>query len=103
MPALTARSQMTVQGMTHLGYPVYFGTLLAVFKVLGAIVLVVPKIPARFKEWAYAGFGIDFICAFVSMWATDGVGPILLMPVVFFAFLAVSYLSFHKINETSAK
>lgn len=49
-PALTSQSEMAVQGITHLGYPVYFGTMLAVFKVLGALSLIIPKVPARIKE-----------------------------------------------------
>jgi len=41
--------------MTHLGYPVYFVTILGVSKILGVIVLLIPKFPLL-KEWAYAGF-----------------------------------------------
>ena len=33
MPALTGHSEMSKQGITHLGYPLYFVTLLVVFKV----------------------------------------------------------------------
>ncbi len=41
--------------MNHLGYPLYFLTILGVWKVLGAIAVLVPKFPLV-KEWAYAGF-----------------------------------------------
>src|SRR6185436_7306550 len=41
--------------MTHLGYPVYFVTLLGICKMLGVVVLLIPKFPLL-KEWAYAGF-----------------------------------------------
>jgi len=41
--------------MTHLGYPVYFVTLLGIAKILGVIALLIPKFPLL-KEWAYAGF-----------------------------------------------
>ncbi|TXK80701.1 DoxX family protein [Paenibacillus sp. N3.4] len=37
-----------------LGYPVYFLTILGIWKVLGTIAILVPGIP-RLKEWAYAG------------------------------------------------
>lgn len=40
---------------THLGYPVYFLTLLGIWKILGVIALIIPKFPLL-KEWAYAGF-----------------------------------------------
>lgn len=46
----------------HLGYPAYFGVLLGIWKVLGAIVLVLPRF-ALLKEWAYAGMFIDFTAA----------------------------------------
>ena len=44
-----------VYGITHLGYPVYFLTILGVWKILGAVALLIPKFPLL-KEWAYAGF-----------------------------------------------
>lgn len=44
-----------VYGITHLGYPVYFLTILGVWKILGVVTLLLPKFPLQ-KEWAYAGF-----------------------------------------------
>ena len=44
-----------VYGITQLGYPVYFLTILGVWKILGVIALLIPKFPLL-KEWAYAGF-----------------------------------------------
>ncbi|HEU4554327.1 MAG TPA: DoxX family protein [Chitinophaga sp.] len=44
-----------VDSMIHLGYPLYFLTILAVWKILGAITILIPKFPLL-KEWAYAGF-----------------------------------------------
>ena len=41
--------------MAHLGYPLYFLTILGVWKLLGVIAILVPKFPLL-KEWAYAGF-----------------------------------------------
>ncbi|KAF2330304.1 DoxX family protein [Flavobacterium daemonense] len=41
--------------MSHLGYPIYLLTLLAVWKFLGVIAVLIPKFPLL-KEWAYAGF-----------------------------------------------
>jgi len=38
--------------LAHLGYPVYFATIMGFWKLLGAIAIVVPGIP-RVKEWAY--------------------------------------------------
>ena len=44
-----------VDSITHLGYPVYFLTLIGVWKILGVIAVLIPKFPLL-KEWAYAGF-----------------------------------------------
>src|SRR5688572_32716678 len=44
-----------VWGITQLGYPVYCLTILAVWKILGVIAVLIPKFPLL-KEWAYAGF-----------------------------------------------
>lgn len=44
-----------VYGITYLGYPVYFLTILGAWKILGAVALLIPKFPLL-KEWAYAGF-----------------------------------------------
>ncbi len=97
--AFTSQSQMSIDGITSLGYPVYFVTLLAVFKVLGSLVLIIPQVPPRFKEWAYAGFGIDFISAFVSIWVVVGINVGLLMPLAFIILLVISYRSFHKLQS----
>ena len=43
-----------VHGITHLGYPVYFLTILGIWKMLGVMALLIPKFPLL-KEWAYAG------------------------------------------------
>lgn len=44
-----------VKMMDDLGYPLYFLTLLGIWKLLGVIAVLVPKFPLL-KEWAYAGF-----------------------------------------------
>ena len=51
--------------MTHLGYPRYFMTILGVWKLLGAIVILAPRLP-RLKEWAYAGMIFDLTGAAAS-------------------------------------
>lgn len=97
MPALTSQSEMSIQGITSLGYPVYFVTLLTVFKVLGSLVLIIPKVPARVKEWAYAGFAFDFTFALLSIWIVVGFGVMLLPAVIALIVLVLSYVSYHKV------
>ena len=54
-----------------LGYPVYFIMLIGLWKLLGAIAVLVPGFP-RLKEWAYAGMFFNMTGAAVSTIAVDG-------------------------------
>jgi len=49
------RTRQWVDIITPLGYPLYFLTILGVWKILGVIAILVPRFPLL-KEWAYAGF-----------------------------------------------
>jgi uncharacterized membrane protein YphA (DoxX/SURF4 family) len=49
----------------RLGYPSYFLVILGIWKLLGAIAVIVPRFP-RLKEWAYAGVVFDLTGALVS-------------------------------------
>jgi DoxX-like family len=53
--AQLAHAKDNVEGIVHLGYPVYFLTILGIWKLLGVAALLAPGLP-RLKEWAYAGF-----------------------------------------------
>lgn len=101
MPALTSQTELAKEGIRHLGYPDYFGVMLTVFKVLGALALIIPQVPARVKEWAYAGFAIDFIAAFVSTAAVDGITGITFFPLGVLLVLIVSYIYYHKIKSVA--
>jgi hypothetical protein len=79
-----------VEGMTHLGYPVYFVTLLGVWKVLGAIALLVPRYPLL-KEWAYAGIVFDLTGATVSHAATGDDLRHVLVPLAIAALAVASW------------
>jgi hypothetical protein len=48
-----------------LGYPLYFLSILGVWKLLGVVAILIPKFPLL-KEWAYAGFFFAMSGAFVS-------------------------------------
>jgi uncharacterized membrane protein YphA (DoxX/SURF4 family) len=72
--AQVARVPGTVNGFVHiLHYPAYFVTILGVWKVLGAIAILVPHFP-RLKEWAYAGIIFDLTGAAASNFAVGGYG-----------------------------
>jgi hypothetical protein len=98
MPALTSQTELAKEGIRHLGYPAYFGNALVVFKVLGALSIVIPQVPSHIKEWAYAGLGFVFLFACISHTAVDGFGFQSILPLIFFGVLCVSYIYYHKIN-----
>lgn len=58
-----------VDRMTRLGYPAYLLTIIGVWKILGVITVLVPKL-SLLKEWAYAGFMFCMTGAFFSHIAT---------------------------------
>ena len=56
-----------VRGLIErLGYPQYFLVILGIWKLLGAVALVIPRFP-RLKEWAYAGVIFDLTGAIASL------------------------------------
>lgn len=69
--------------MERLGYPLYFLTILGIWKLLGVVAILIPKTPL-IKEWAYAGFffamtGAIFSHLAVSDPAKELFGPLLLV------------------------
>ena len=51
------------QEFAHSGFPDFFREELGAAKIIAALALILPMIPARIKEWAYAGLGIVLISA----------------------------------------
>jgi hypothetical protein len=55
------------QAFTRLGFPAAsFRIELSWAKVAGVAALLIPTVPARLKEWAYAGFAINLISALIA-------------------------------------
>jgi uncharacterized membrane protein YphA (DoxX/SURF4 family) len=74
----------------HLGYPRYFLVILGVWKLLGAVALVVPRFP-RLKEWSYAGAVFNYTGAVASHLAV-GDGPLVLVyPAIQIGLVAASW------------
>ena len=73
----TAYAQMRLpqvaEAFTRLGFPAYFRVELSWAKLLGVVLLLAP-VPARLKEWAYAGFAITIVSALIAHFAV-GDGP----------------------------
>ena len=85
------------EGFKHLGFSDHLRIELGVAKIIGLLIMLIPSVPARVKEWAYAGFGITFISAFIAHTAVDGVSTAI-MPLVALVLLSVSYIYFHKVQ-----
>jgi hypothetical protein len=59
------RLPQVAEMFTHLGFPAYFREELSWAKILGVVLLLAP-VPARLKEWAYAGFAITLGSALLA-------------------------------------
>lgn len=89
-------------GYAHIGFPDWFRVELGIAKLLGAIALAIPAVPARVKEWAYAGFFINFFSAILAHYFAGDLAGMLAAPIVLLVLLVVSYITREKI-EKSAK
>jgi hypothetical protein len=73
----TAYAQLALpqvaEAFTRLGFPDYVRVELSWAKLLGVVLLLAP-VPARLKEWAYAGFAITLVSALIAHLAV-GDGP----------------------------
>src|SRR5262249_10424442 len=76
--------------LLRLGYPGYFSGILGVWKVLGATVVFVPRLP-RLKEWAYAGMFFTMIGAALSHLAAHDSAVMLIAPLAFAVLVVVSW------------
>lgn len=76
--------------MAHLGYPLYFLTLLGIWKILGVVAVLVPKF-TLLKEWAYAGFFFSMSGAIYSHIASGDDAKELFGPVLLLILTVVSW------------
>lgn len=97
--AIFMNSKMAIDGTTHLGIPRWLGLEISIGQLIGLVLLIVPAVPARIKEWAYVGFGIMYLSAAVAHIAVGDPLNNTIMAIVFFGLLLVSYTSFHKLQK----
>ena len=77
-----------MESLAHLGYPVYFATILGTWMLLGSAAIVAPGLPGV-KEWAYAGMFFTLTGAALSHAASgDPLGKILVPLVLLGAVIA---------------
>lgn len=79
-----------LEGMKALGYPAHFATLLGLWKLAGALTLVVPGF-GRVKEWAYAGMFFDLTGAAVAHAAVGDPLAKVVVPLVLTGVLVASW------------
>ena len=103
IPALTSNTQVAIDAIHRLGFPDYFRVELTIFKVLGGLALILPIVPRRIKEWAYAGFAINFISASVANWVVYGFGAFAVLPLVLVVMLVVSYATYNSLGSAQAR
>lgn len=82
-------------GFGHLGFPDYFRQELGIAKIFAAVIIILPMVPLRVKEWTYAGVAITFLSAFIAHTSVDGLATAV-APVISLALLVVSYIYLHK-------
>jgi hypothetical protein len=99
IPGIFFMTQTWNKGMMqHLGMPYWFHIELGIGKFLGGLILILPFIPARIKEWAYVALGIDSLSAVIALLSVDGPKPMSFEPLIIFAILLISYISYHRLN-----
>jgi VIT1/CCC1 family predicted Fe2+/Mn2+ transporter len=87
------------EAFLHLGFPDYFRIELGFAKALGAIVLLLPMVSYRLKEFTYAGFTITLISACIAHVSSGDPIAISAVPMVILGILTVSYIYYNKINS----
>jgi uncharacterized membrane protein YphA (DoxX/SURF4 family) len=97
LSALLFAPSSATAGTMYLQYPEYFAYVIIVFKVVGSFLLLIPRLPRQLKEWTYAGFAFNFICASVSHFVVDGLGFNSFFPLIILAIAVVSYITYFKI------
>lgn len=85
-------------GTKPLHYPDYFAYALILCKVLGATALILPGLPPKLKEWAYAGLTFSLVFAVISHAVVDGNVVYIALPLVAMGILAISYFSNQKLQ-----
>ena len=85
------RNRKMMKQFAKLGYLQYFPPMLGVFKLLGAVALLAPRMGVL-REWAYAGFGFTFIGAAAPHLA-EGQEKEVASPLVALLILAASYVT----------
>lgn len=92
------REETGQQVIRQLGYPVYILTIVGTAKILGVLALLQPWF-RTIKEWAFAGFTINFLGAMVSWAFVSDDRTTLLPPLFMLVMLFVQYFFWKKYEQ----
>ncbi|HTD39124.1 MAG TPA: DoxX family protein [Mucilaginibacter sp.] len=82
--------KQTIEGFKPLGYPIYFISLIGIWKMLGVIAILIPKFKLL-KEWAYAGIFFTMTGAVISHISSNDVKAQIIAPIVLAVFTVLSW------------
>lgn len=85
-----------LEAFKHVGFPDFFRVELGAAKIIGALALLIPQVPARIKEWAYVGFGITLLSAAYAHLSLGDPASMMVTPLVFFVIMVVSNIYLNK-------
>jgi hypothetical protein len=88
--------------MNHLGYPAYLMSILGGFKLAAAVTILQSR-NSLIKEWAFAGYWISCIGAFLSRMYTGDGASLLLLPLVFLGISIIPYMLWKKRGRPRSK
>jgi len=99
--AFTAYAQLQLPEVaamfTHLGFPDYFRVELSWAKLLGVVLLLAP-VPARLKEWSYAGFAITLASALIAHFSLGDRVEVWIWAAATFVLWALSYVFWRRVQ-----
>jgi hypothetical protein len=78
--------------VTHLGYPTYLLPFLGTAKILGVVIVLVPRF-RKLKEWAYAGLVFDVTGALYSHLSVGDPASVWIWPMAGLLLVSGSYVS----------
>jgi hypothetical protein len=63
---------MALEGTQHLSIPHWLHIEIEIGKFIGELILILPMIRERLKEWTYVAFDIDTLSATIGYISVDG-------------------------------
>jgi hypothetical protein len=105
--AFTAYYELLPQGtqaFARLGFPGGdFRMELSLAKLVGVAALLVPMVPARLKEWAYAGFAINLVSAIIAHLSISDRPQAFIPSTLTSVFWGLSYYCWRRLEAAPAK